>query len=64
MIVTFYGSYDKLLGRRTLSSVTPEAAYELPAAEAPDGKLFNGWMLTCGDAQPALVRRTHTVQLQ
>ena len=50
VIVTFYGSYDKLLGRRTLSSVTPEAAYELPAAEAPDGKLFNGWMLTCGDA--------------
>ena len=29
---------------------TPEATYGLPAAEAPDGKVFNGWMLTCGDA--------------
>ncbi len=49
IIVTFYGSYDKLLARRTVSSVTPEAVYTLPTAEAPSGKVFNGWTLTSGD---------------
>ena len=48
IVITFYGSYDKLLGRRTLSSATPEATYGLPDAEAPEGKVFNGWMLSCG----------------
>ncbi len=50
VVVTFYGSYDKLLGRRTLSSLTPEAMYSLPEADAPAGKVFNGWMLSCGEA--------------
>ena len=50
IIVTFYGSYDKLLGRSTLTSIAPETTFGLPVPEAPEGKVFNGWMLTCGDA--------------
>ena len=47
IIVTFYGSYDKLLGRSTLTSIAPETTFGLPVPEAPEGKVFNGWMLTC-----------------
>ena len=47
IVVSFYGSFDKLLARRTVSSLTPDTEVELPVAEAPEGKSFNGWMLTC-----------------